>query len=71
MAQVHKNSAFHARSGARTLDTLSKSQVLYQLSYKRIVFLFAVAKVRRFFYSTKLFRVFFLKKHKKSLKFII
>ncbi len=27
-----KTGAFHARSGARTLDTLIKSQVLYQLS---------------------------------------
>ena len=32
-------------AGARTLDTLIKSQVLYQLSYKRIDFLFAGAKV--------------------------
>ncbi len=31
-AHVAKNSAFSARSGARTLDTLIKSQVLYQLS---------------------------------------
>ena len=31
-AQVCKNSAFSARSGVRTLDTLIKSQVLYQLS---------------------------------------
>ena len=29
---VRKNSAFNAPSGARTLDTLIKSQVLYQLS---------------------------------------
>ena len=29
---VRKNSAFSAPSGARTLDTLIKSQVLYQLS---------------------------------------
>ena len=42
-------------AGARTLDTLIKSQVLYQLSYKRVVFLFAVAKVRCFFFFTKLF----------------
>ena len=44
-----------APSGIRTLDSLIKSQVLYQLSYKRVVFLFAVAKVRRFFFFTKLF----------------
>ena len=31
-SQAVKNSAFSARSGARTLDTLIKSQVLYQLS---------------------------------------
>ena len=30
---VRKNSAFSAPSGVRTLDTLIKSQVLYQLSY--------------------------------------
>ena len=32
--QLHicKNSAFSASSGVRTLDTLIKSQVLYQLS---------------------------------------
>ena len=29
---VRKNSAFSAPSGVRTLDTLIKSQVLYQLS---------------------------------------
>ena len=29
---VRKNSAFNAPSGVRTLDTLIKSQVLYQLS---------------------------------------
>ena len=29
---VRKNSAFDAPSGVRTLDTLIKSQVLYQLS---------------------------------------
>ena len=32
-------------AGARTLDTLIKSQVLYQLSYGCILFLFAGAKV--------------------------
>ena len=42
-------------AGARTLDTLIKSQVLYQLSYGCIVFRFAGAKVRSIFESTKLF----------------
>ena len=46
-------------AGARTLDTLIKSQVLYQLSYGCIVFSFAGAKVRRFFVLTKFFRTFF------------
>ncbi len=31
-SQVLKNGTYSARSGARTLDTLIKSQVLYQLS---------------------------------------
>ena len=31
-SHVCKNSAFSASSGVRTLDTLIKSQVLYQLS---------------------------------------
>ena len=46
-------------AGARTLDTLIKSQVLYQLSYGCIVFCFAGAKVQSFFYSAKLFYAFF------------
>ena len=47
-------------AGARTLDTLIKSQVLYQLSYGCIaLFLrFAGAKVRIFFEVTKLFALF-------------
>ena len=32
MLTVIKNSALHAPPGARTLDTLIKSQVLFQLS---------------------------------------
>ena len=46
-------------AGARTLDTLIKSQVLYQLSYGCIVFSIAGAKVRRFFGCSKYFRHFF------------
>ena len=38
---------------ARTLDTLIKSQVLYQLSYGCIVFRFAGAKVVTFCETTK------------------
>ena len=50
-------------AGARTLDTLIKSQVLYQLSYKRMPdFRIAGAKVRTFFETAKCFPVFFLKK---------
>ena len=49
-------------AGARTLDTLIKSQVLYQLSYKRMPdFRIAGAKVRTFFDTTKCFSVFFQK----------
>ena len=40
-------------AGARTLDTLIKSQVLYQLSYGCIVFRFAGAKVGIFFGTDK------------------
>ncbi len=36
--------SFCTPAGARTLDTLIKSQVLYQLSYKRIVVLHANRK---------------------------
>ena len=50
-------------AGARTLDTLIKSQVLYQLSYKRMPdFRIAGAKVQTFFETAKYFPVFFLKK---------
>ena len=55
-------------AGARTLDTLIKSQVLYQLSYGCILFLFAGAKVRTLCEPTKLFRNFFGKKMKKGSK---
>ena len=47
---------------ARTLDTLIKSQVLYQLSYGCILFLKAGAKVLTFYDITKLFAEYFLKK---------
>ena len=40
-------------AGARTLDTLIKSQVLYQLSYGCIVFRFAGAKVLLFSVTNK------------------
>ena len=46
-------------AGARTLDTLIKSQVLYQLSYGCVRFLFAGAKVQTFREPTKLFEHFF------------
>ena len=59
-------SLFCTPAGVRTLDTLIKSQVLYQLSYKRIFSAIrhrsriAVAKVRTFHVTAKLFCVFFL-----------
>ena len=49
---------FRTPAEARTLDTLIKSQVLYQLSYGCIVFCFAGAKVLTIFESTK-FRTYF------------
>ena len=54
---------FSTPAEARTLDTLIKSQVLYQLSYGCIVFCFAGAKVLTFFDSTKLFGVFLQKSY--------
>ena len=68
--EVHKNekrppfskSLFFTLStpaGVRTLDTLIKSQVLYQLSYGCIRFSFAGAKVQTFHEPTKLFTNFF------------
>lgn len=49
-------------AGARTLDPLIKSQMLYQLSYKRIhirYFSNASAKVGIIFITTKFFSHFF------------
>ncbi len=48
-------------AGARTLDTLIKSQVLYQLSYGCNIFRFAGAKLQTFCEPTKLFETFFKK----------
>ena len=47
-------------AGVRTLDTLIKSQVLYQLSYGCIFFCFAGAKVVIFFDSNKFYPYFFI-----------
>ena len=55
-------STFCTPAGARTLDTLIKSQVLYQLSYGCIAFRLAGAKVRILFEVTKLFGIFLSKK---------
>ena len=55
-------SAFCTPAGARTLDTLIKSQVLYQLSYGCIAFRLAGAKIRILFEVTKLFGIFLSKK---------
>ena len=53
---------FRTPAGARTLDTLIKSQVLYQLSYGCIAVLrFAGAKVHIIFEVAKLFGVFLQK----------
>ena len=49
-------------AGARTLDTLIKSQVLYQLSYKRITFEFCGCKGTNFFRNCQMFSRFFSKK---------
>ena len=59
-------------AGARTLDTLIKSQVLYQLSYKRMPdFRIAGAKVRTFFETTKCLPVFFQKKRHFFLFYLV
>ena len=50
---------FCTPAGARTLDTLIKSQVLYQLSYKRIAFEFCGCKGTAFFYNNQIFSSFF------------
>ena len=55
-------STFCTPAGARTLDTLIKSQVLYQLSYGCIAFRLAGAKIRILFEVTKLFGIFLSKK---------
>ena len=47
-------------AGARTLDTLIKSQVLYQLSYKRVTFQFCGCKGTNFFPIHQTFLLFFL-----------
>ncbi len=56
---LFRSSLFCTPAGARTLDTLIKSQVLYQLSYGCSVFGFAGAKVSTLFDTAKLFRNFF------------
>lgn len=45
--KVEKIAFLHLRTpaGVRTLDPLIKSQMLYQLSYKRIRFLFATSVI--------------------------
>ena len=52
---------FSTPAEARTLDTLIKSQVLYQLSYG-CIFFFAGAKVHTFSETTKLFMEILSKK---------
>ena len=47
--------------GARTLDPMIKSHLLYQLSYGVNVLLISVAKVMPFFYPTKFSGYFFQK----------
>ena len=62
----NETSLFRTSAGVRTLDPLIKSQMLYQLSYRRIVFLlngfnsrFAAAKVASFVLTAKFFPDFF------------
>ena len=57
---------FRTPAGVRTLDTLIKSQVLYQLSYKRIIyhtsplaFLICVCKGNFYFSTDQIFCYFF------------
>ncbi len=45
--------------GARTLDPLIKSQLLYQLSYE-VIFLYCDCKVTCFFWVDKIIGVIFL-----------
>ena len=47
-------------AGGRTLDTLIKSQVLYQLSYKRILFGFSDAKLVNYSETCKHYITFFV-----------
>ena len=55
-------------AGGRTLDTLIKSQVLYQLSYKRVLIVFASAKVVVLVRFSKLFGIFFQRGNAKVLE---
>jgi hypothetical protein len=57
---------FCTPAGGRTLDTLIKSQVLYQLSYKRILVAIAGAKVKVLFCSAKHFIGFLSKMLRKA-----
>ena len=50
-------------AGGRTLDTLIKSQVLYQLSYKRIVFSFCGCKGNDFYWFCQIFFTFLSEKY--------
>ena len=50
-------------AGGRTLDTLIKSQVLYQLSYKRIVFPFCGCKGNDFYWFCQIFFTFLSEKY--------
>ena len=62
METFEKAPNFCTPAGGRTLDTLIKSQVLYQLSYKRIILMHfskCGAKVRTFIETTKSFADYF------------
>ena len=56
---------FRTPAGGRTLDTLIKSQVLYQLSYKRIL-LFCGCKGTNYFSFPQTFPRLFSKKREKG-----
>ena len=51
--------SFCTPAGGRTLDTLIKSQVLYQLSYKRILVVLRVQRYALFLFPPNFFAIFF------------
>ena len=58
---------FRTPAGGRTLDTLIKSQVLYQLSYKRILLVLRLQRYELFLNPANFSETFFKKAIKKAL----